>query len=415
MEPGTWQLILIVVLILISAFLSASETALLSLSKIRLRHMVEEEVKGAYLVQGLLDDSSKVVITILIGDNISNVAATALGAKLAIEWYGYGALPVTIAVMAIIVIIFGEMIPKTMASQHSEPVSLFVARPINAVKVLLTPIVFLFQKASSLLILILGGNPKKTGPAITEEDLKTLVDVGSEEGVLEVGEKEMLFNVFEFGDLQVKDVMVQRIDIVALDARSTYQEVVDVILSEQFSRLPVYKEDIDDIIGILNVKDLIFLSDDEKKDFNLENIVRDVYFTYEFKKIIDLFKELKKERTHMAIVLDEYGGTVGIATIEDLLEEIVGEIGDEYDDEETVDIEVIKEDEYIVTGSFRLDELNEEIGTTIESEEFDSVGGYLIGVLGTFPENGQVIESEGIRFIVEEVDKNRIKKVRIFT
>ena len=332
MEPGTWQLILIVVLILISAFLSASETALLSLSKIRLRHMVEEEVKGAYLVQGLLDDSSKVVITILIGDNISNVAATALGAKLAIEWYGYGALPVTIAVMAIIVIIFGEIIPKTMASQHSEPVSLFVARPINAVKVLLTPIVFLFQKASSLLILILGGNPKKTGPAITEEDLKTLVDVGSEEGVLEVGEKEMLFNVFEFGDLQVKDVMVQRIDIVALDARSTYQEVVDVILSEQFSRLPVYKEDIDDIIGILNVKDLIFLSDDEKKDFNLENIVRDVYFTYEFKKIIDLFKELKKERTHMAIVLDEYGGTVGIATIEDLLEEIVGEIGDQYDD-----------------------------------------------------------------------------------
>ncbi|MBW8382322.1 MAG: hemolysin family protein, partial [Youngiibacter sp.] len=252
-------------------------------------------------------------------------------------------------------------------------------------------------------------------PAITEEDLKTLVDVGSEEGVLEVGEKEMLFNVFEFGDLQVKDVMVQRVDIVALDIRSTYQEVVEVIMKEQFSRIPVYKEDIDDIIGILNVKDLLFLSNEDKSNFNLEDNVREVYFTYEFKKIIDLFKELKKERNHMAIVLDEYGGTVGIATIEDLLEEIVGEIGDEYDDEETQDIEVVKEDEYIVTGSFRLDELNEEIGTNIESEEFDSVGGYLIGVLGTFPENGQEIESEGIRFIVEEVDKNRIKKVRIFT
>ena len=239
------------------------------------------------------------------------------------------------------------------------------------------------------------------------------VDVGSEEGVFEQEEKEMLHNIFDFGDLQVRDIMVQRVDITALDVDATYEEVLEIVKDEQFSRFPVYREDIDDIIGILNVKDLLFLTEVEKRGFKLEDYIREPYFAYEFKRITDLFKELKKTRTHISIILDEYGGTVGIVTIEDLLEEIVGEIDDEYDDDKETDIETIRKNEYMVSGSYRLDELNELIGTDIESEEFDSIGGYLIGILGTFPASGEVIEADGIRFVVDEVDKNRIKKIRM--
>ena len=207
--------------------------------------------------------------------------------------------------------------------------------------------------------------------------------------------------------------MVQRVDITALDVDATYEEVLEIVKDEQFSRFPVYREDIDDIIGILNVKDLLFLTEVEKRGFKLEDYIREPYFAYEFKRITDLFKELKKTRTHISIILDEYGGTVGIVTIEDLLEEIVGEIDDEYDDDKETDIETIRKNEYMVSGSYRLDELNDLIGTDIESEEFDSIGGYLIGILGTFPASGEVIETDGIRFVVDEVDKNRIKKIRM--
>lgn len=248
---------------------------------------------------------------------------------------------------------------------------------------------------------------------VTEEELKTMVDVGSEEGVFEQEEKEMLHNIFDFGDLQVRDIMVQRVDITALDVDATYEEVLEIVKEEQYSRFPVYREDIDDIIGILNVKDLLFLTEEQKRGFKLEDYIREPYFAYEFKRITDLFKELKKTRTHISIILDEYGGTVGIVTIEDLLEEIVGEIDDEYDDDKETDIETIRKNEYMVSGSYRLDELNELIGTNIESEEFDSIGGYLIGILGTFPASGEVIETDGIRFVVDEVDKNRIKKIRM--
>lgn len=278
---------------------------------------------------------------------------------------------------------------------------------------LLTPFVIIFYSISSWIIRLFGGDISQSHPLVTEEELKTMVDVGSEEGVFEQEEKEMLHNIFDFGDLQVRDIMVQRVDITALDVDATYEEVLEIVKDEQFSRFPVYREDIDDIIGILNVKDLLFLTEVEKQGFKLENYIREPYFAYEFKRITDLFKELKKTRTHISIILDEYGGTVGIVTIEDLLEEIVGEIDDEYDDDKETDIETIRKNEYMVSGSYRLDELNELIGTDIESEEFDSIGGYLIGILGTFPASGEVIEADGIRFVVDEVDKNRIKKIRM--
>ncbi len=375
--------------------------------------MAEEGSKSAKRALRLIENPSKLISALLIGNNIVNIFASSLATLVAIDLYGISATGIATSILTIVIIIFGEITPKSFATQHAEKVSMMFSKPVGILMTLLTPFVIIFYSISSWIIRLFGGDISQSHPLVTEEELKTMVDVGSEEGVFEQEEKEMLHNIFDFGDLQVRDIMVQRVDITALDVDATYEEVLEIVKDEQFSRFPVYREDIDDIIGILNVKDLLFLTEVEKQGFKLENYIREPYFAYEFKRITDLFKELKKTRTHISIILDEYGGTVGIVTIEDLLEEIVGEIDDEYDDDKETDIETIRKNEYMVSGSYRLDELNELIGTDIESEEFDSIGGYLIGILGTFPASGEVIEADGIRFVVDEVDKNRIKKIRM--
>ena len=391
-----------------------SETALMSLSKIRIRHMVDEKVKGSKLVEKLIEDPNKLLGAILIGNNIVNIGASSLATSLALKLFGGSDKAVTIVtlVMTVLILIFGEITPKSIAKQKSEKVSLIVSKPIKVVVSVFKPLVTVFTGISSLFIRLLGGDPKASEPFITQEELKTMVGV-SEEGVLEDVEKEMIFNVFDFGDMQVKDIMVQRVDITAIDVEFKYKEVLEIIKTEQFSRIPVYKETIDNIIGILNVKDLI-IADINEEDFKVTDYTREPFYTFEFKKITEVFKEMKKSKNHMSIVLDEYGGTVGIITIEDLIEEIVGEIEDEYDDEDEM-IEVVKEDEYIVDGSARLDDISDLIGVSMESEELDSVGGLVIGELGRIPEEKEEVLINNIRFVVEEVDKNRIKKVRIFT
>jgi hypothetical protein len=391
-----------------------SETALMALSKIRIRHMVDEGVRGSKLVEKLSQDPSKLLGAILIGNNIVNIGASALATSIAVKLIGPSGVGIVTIVMTILVLIFGEITPKSIAKQNSEKVSLFVSKPIGIIVKVFNPLVIVFTSISSVFIRLLGGDPKATEPFITEEELRTMVGVSEEEGVLEDVEKEMIFNVFEFADSQVKDVMVQRVDIVAVDVHSTYEEVISIIKAEQFSRLPVYNENIDDVIGILNVKDLIMASEC-KDNFKVSDYMREPYYTFEFKKIAELFKEMKKTRNHMAVVLDEYGGNVGIVTIEDLIEEVVGEIEDEYDDDRDSDIIVVKEDEYIVDGSARLDYIGDLIGVTMESEEFDSIGGLVIGELGRFPEQNEEVKINNIKFIVEDIDKNRIKKVRIFT
>ena len=414
MESYTWQIILLIILLIMSGFFSMSETALMALSKIRIRHMVDEGVRGSKLVEKLSQDPSKLLGAILIGNNIVNIGASALATSIAVKLIGPSGVGIVTIVMTILVLIFGEITPKSIAKQNSEKVSLFVSKPIGFIVKVFNPLVIVFTSISSVFIRLLGGDPKATEPFITEEELRTMVGVSEEEGVLEDVEKEMIFNVFEFADSQVKDVMVQRVDIVAVDVHSTYEEVISIIKAEQFSRLPVYNENIDDVIGILNVKDLIMASEC-KDNFKVSDYMREPYYTFEFKKIAELFKEMKKTRNHMAVVLDEYGGNVGIVTIEDLIEEVVGEIEDEYDDDRDSDIIVVKEDEYIVDGSARLDYIGDLIGVTMESEEFDSIGGLVIGELGRFPEQNEEVKINNIKFIVEDIDKNRIKKVRIFT
>jgi len=414
LDSYTWQIILLIVLLILSGFFSMSETALMALSKIRIRHMVDEEVKGAKLIEKLLEDPGKILSAILIGNNIVNIAASSIATSIAISSFGEGSIGFVTAIMTVLVLIFGEITPKSLAKLNSEKVSLAVIKPISILVIIFNPLVTIFTKVSGLLIKILGGEANNREQFITEEEIKTMVGVSEEQGVLEDVEKEMIFNVIEFADSQVRDVMVQRVDIVALPSDANYEEVMEVIKREQFSRIPIYKDKIDDIIGILGIKDLI-LVDNPNENFNVLDYIREPYYTFEYKKISELLNEMKKTRNHMAVVLDEYGGTVGIVTIEDLIEEIVGEIEDEYDKEDDDEIIVVKEDEYIVDGSAKLDDISELIGVNMESEEFDSIGGLVMGQLGRIPKEKEEVKYNNIKFIVEKVDRNRVKKVRIFT
>ena len=376
--------------------------------------MVEENVKGSKLVQKLLEEPNKLLGAILIGNNTVNIGASAIATSLALSLFGDKGAAIATGVMTVLILIFGEITPKSIAKQKSEEVALKVCKIINFTVFILKPFVIVFTGISSLFIRLFGGDPKASEPFITEEELRTMVGVSEEEGVLEDVEKEMIFNVFDFADLQVKDIMIQRVDIIALDSESDYDKVLEVIKEQQFSRIPVFKETIDDIIGILNVKDLI-IEDGTKEAFKLLKHTREPFYTFEFKKINEVFNEMKKTRNHIAVVLDEYGGTVGIITIEDLIEEIVGEIEDEYDDERNELIQVVKEDEYIVDGSAKLHEISDLIGVSMESEDLDSVGGLILEELGRIPEEKEEVSIGNVRFVVEDLDKNRIKKVRIFT
>ncbi len=406
------QIIGLIILIILSSFFSASETALMSISKIRVRHMVEENIKGANRVKELIDNPSSLLASILVGNNVVNIASSSLATVLAINLIGSRGVAISTIIMTIVVLIFGEITPKTLASQNSEQISLRVANPIFIVSKMLKPVVIITTTISKLFIKLLGGKSDSNKPFITEDELKTMVDVSEEEGILMSEEKDMIHNVFQFGDLYAKDVMVQRVDIIALDIEESLDKIISVIKEEGFSRIPIYSDTIDNIVGILNVKDIIFMED--TKEFSLNNYMREITYTYEFRKVTELFKDMNKNRQHMVVVLDEYGGTVGIVTIEDLIEEIVGDISDEYDDEEP-EIYVVKEDEYIVEGSVRIEDINELIGTKIESEEFDSIGGFIIGVLGRFPNISEEIIYSNYRFIIEDIDRNRIKKIRIYT
>ncbi|HBN6112542.1 TPA: HlyC/CorC family transporter, partial [Clostridioides difficile] len=394
------QIIFLIVLLIGSAFFSASETALMSLSKIRIRYMQDEGVKGAKLVSSLIENPNKLLSSILVGNNVVNIAATSISTSLFIGLMGEKGVALATAVMTVLVLIFGEITPKTIAANNSEKVSLLVSKPIKAIIFILRPIVWIFNIITNIIFKLFGITNKGAKSFITEEELKTMVNVSHEEGVLEMEEREIINNVFEFGDMQAKNAMVQRIDMVAIDMEDSYDEIIQVFKTEKLSRMPVYEETIDDIVGILNIKDIIFLSDEEIESFDIKNYMREPFFTYEFKKITQLLEEMKLEKSQMAIVVDEYGGTSGLLTIEDLVEVIVGDIEDEYDEEED-EIQVIKEDEYIVDGSTKIGDVNELIGVNLESEEFDSIGGFIIGHLSRLPEENEVIEVDNIRFCIE--------------
>ena len=414
MEPEDGrQIIILVTLLFMSAFFSASETSLMSLSKIRLRSMVDFGVKGAERVERAVSSSGKLLGSVLVGNNLVNIAMSSLATALAIKLAGDtgGVIFATTAIVTIAILIFGEVTPKTYAAKNPERLAVLVVRPITFFVYLFRPIVFFINLITNLIIKLTGVEKSKAGYAITENELITMVNVSHEEGIIEAGEREMIHNVFDFSDNTAKDVMTPRMDMTSITVNATYSEVFQLFKAERFSRVPVYEENIDHIIGVLHFKDFVFSAVDNE-NFNVKDILRHPYFSYESKPTSELFAEMRKNSILLAIILDEYGGTSGLVSIEDLVEEIVGDIADE-DDEEDDEITALHQNEYLVDGSTKIDDFNELAGTNLESEEFDSIAGFVIGIMGRIPVPGEKAVFENISFVVEETDKNRLEKIRI--
>ncbi len=401
---------LLILLLLLSAFFSSAETAMTTVNKIRIKTLADEENKRAQTLLIILEHSGKMLSAILIGNNVVNLSASALATSLALRLFGRASIGIVTGILTLLVLIFGEITPKTLATIHSEKLALSYSSIIWNMMRILTPVIFLVEQLSMLFLRLLRIDAKAGENAMTEEELLTLVDMSHEDGVIESEEREIIYNVFEFGDAQAKDVMVPRVDMVSVSLDDTYDTVVSIFRKEKFTRLPVYENDRDNIVGILNVKDLLFLED--RKNFHISSILYEPYFTYEFKKISELLMEMREKSVSLTIVLDEYGTAVGMITLEDLLEELVGEIRDEYDEDEKNLIQSLNDREYLIEGSMKLDDINDALGLHLESEEYDSIGGYIIEKLDHLPAEGETVQTEnGLVLRVEDMDKNRIDKV----
>ena len=407
---GVIQLVFLAVLILLSAFFSSAETALSTVNRVRIRTLAEEGNKRAIKVNQVLEKYSKMLSTILIGNNIVNLSASALATTLAIQI----SLPVGIAtgILTVVVLLCGEIIPKTWAMTCSEKISLTYCNIIYGLMQLLTPVIFVVDKLANGILFLLHIDPNKKANAMTEAELRTYVDVSHEDGVIESEEREMIYNVFDFSDAQAKDIMIPRINMVTVSIDDNYQDVLAVFRESMYTRLPVYQDDNDNIVGFINIKD--FILTENEADFSIKNIIRNAHYTYEFKKVADLLYELREKTTSVTFVLNEYGATVGMITLEDLLEEIVGEIRDEYDEDEAELIQEVGERTWLVEGSMKLDDINHELGTSLDSEDYDSIGGFIIGLLDHLPEEGEEVTHKTLRFVVDKVDRNRIDKIHLY-
>lgn len=408
------QALMIIILVLLSAFFSSAETSMTTVNRIRIQSLKEQGNKKAAILDKVISDSGKMLSTILIGNNIVNMAASSLTTTLTIQVFGNVYVGIATGIMTLVVLLFGEITPKTLASIHAEKIALGYARIIYLLMVILTPVIFIVGKLSALVMFVLRVDPNAHHNAMTEHELRTIVNVSQEEGVIENEEKQMIYNVFDFGDSSAKDVMIPRIDMTFVNVDSTYDDLIAIFAEDKHTRFPVYEDNTDNVIGIINMKDLLLYPKD--KEFSIRDILRDPYFTFEYKATADLMIEMRKASVNLAIVLDEYGSTAGLVTLEDLLEEIVGEIRDEYDEDEEEDLREIQPGrEYEALGSAKLDDINDALHTHLYSEDYDSIGGFIIEQLDSLPVQGQSVTLEnGIRLVVDEIDKNRIELVRIW-
>lgn len=378
----------------------------------RIRGLADEGDKRAKTVMNITDNSSKMLSAILIGNNIVNLSAASLTTSLAYR-LGGSMIAMASALLTVLIILFGEITPKTMATLHAEKMSLAYAPVIHLYMKIMTPVIILINGLSSGILFILRVDPNARTDMMTESELRTIVDVSHEDGVIESDEKEMIYNVFDLGDARAKDVMVPRVHVTFADVNSTYEELIEIFREDKFTRLPIFEETTDNVIGTINMKDLLLY--DNTGEFHIRDIMREAYFTYEYKSISELLVEMREASFNIAIVLDEYGETAGLITLEDILEEIVGEIHDEYDENEEDFVQKINEREYIVEGSMNLDDLNDRLDLNLTSDEYDSLGGFIIERLDRLPEVGDHITTEtGIRLIVEKLDKNRIESVHVY-
>ncbi|MCI6467024.1 MAG: hemolysin family protein [Faecalicatena sp.] len=407
------QFVILIVLLLLSAFFSSAETALTTVSKIRMRSLAEDGNKRAKAVLDVTErHSRKMLSAILIGNNIVNISASSLAATLAYSFGGY-MVSIATALLTVAILVFGEITPKSIATLNSDKLSLSYIRVIRPFMTIMTPFIFIINVFSRAILFLFRIDPNAKNDTMTEDELRTIVDVSHEDGIIESEEKEMIYNVFDLGDARAKDVMVPRVHVTFADVNSTYKELIDIFKEDKFTRLPVYEDTTDNVIGTINMKDLLLF--DNKEHFSVRDILREAYFTYEYKNISELLVEMRDASFNIAIVLDEYGETAGLITLEDILEEIVGEIHDEYDENEEEFIKQINEYEYIIEGSMSLDDVNDRLDVELESEDYDSLGGFIIEHLDRLPEVGdEVTEENGIRLVVEKLDKNRVESVHVY-
>lgn len=397
------DIILIMILVAMSAFFSGSETSITSLSTIKLRQLVESEVKNSRKLEFLVDNSTRTISAILIGNNIVNILGSSIATVIFVNKFGNNGVAISTVVMTLLILTFGEIIPKNLAKTNSAKMALAVAPFIYLIVKILTPFTALFGVISKS---VTNGEAEEK---MTEDDLITILNVSHEEGILENEQKEMMENVFEIAGSQAKDVMTNRTSIVSIPGDSTYDEVLDLVKNNHFSRYPVIGENIDDIIGLLYVKDLLYVS---KENFQLKDHLRQAIFQYESRPNFLLLSELKKNKMSMAVILDEYGGTAGIVTIEDIVEEIVGDIDDEYD-ESNNSIKQLRENIYVLEAETDLDDINEKLGTNLQSDEYESIGGFVIGLAGKFPKVGEVYKFENYEFTIEKASPYKLERLKM--
>ncbi|MEY8337833.1 hemolysin family protein [Lachnospiraceae bacterium 62-35] len=412
-DANVIQFAVLVVLLGLSAFFSSAETALTTVNKMRIRTMAEAGDRQAVILTKVIENPGKMLSAILVGNNIVNLSSSALSTSLAMELWGSKAVGIATGILTLLILVFGEITPKTLSTIHSETIALKYAKSIYMLMTVATPIIILVNKMSLGVLFLLRVDPDKKQESITEDELRTIVEVSHEEGVIQSEEKKMINNVFDFGDARAKDVMVPRIDMVFIDVDATYEELLEIFRRERYTRIPVYEETTDNVIGIVNVKDLLLI--DDEKEFSIRSIMRQPLYTYEFKKIAELMVEMRETtNNNIVIVLDEYGATAGLVTLEDMLEEIVGDIRDEYDEDEEEDLIQIGEKEYLAEGAMKLDDINDSLDLNLESEDYDSIGGLVIGLLEHLPEKGEEVVHKNIRLVVEAVEKNRIDKIHLY-
>ena len=384
----------------------------MSVNRLRIRSDADEGSKQAKLILSLLEKQSKLLSTVLVGNNLVNIAASSLTTTLMLDMFGSAAVGIATGVLTLLILIFGEITPKTIATRKAERLAAVYAPFINLLMIVLTPVTFIVNFLAHGVLRLFGINMKEKESQVTEDELLTMVDVSSEEGVLENDEREMINNVVDFGDTVAKDVMVPAINMTCVPEDIGYAELLDIFRSEEYSRIPVYRETRDNITGIIWAKDLL-IRYDSSKPFTVRDYIREPYFTFEFKKTRELMAEMRERYKTLAIVLDEYGATAGLITIEDLLEEIVGEIRDETDLDEVDEISKTGDQVYEVTGQTKLDEIEEHLGFTIETDDYDSIAGHVIHLLGHIPSEGETAEDEFAEYKVIKVEKNRVDAVEI--
>lgn len=407
----TTILLVLIVLLILSAFFSSAETAFTTVSSIKIRFLIDEGNKKAILVDKINQNKSKMLSAILIGNNLVNIIASALSTVLAQKLFGEYAISFATGILTLLVLIFGEITPKTLATINSLKLSLSYAKAIYALMYILTPFIFVINFLAGSLMRLLGVNPNTKASSITENELRTIVDVSHEEGVIEKEERQMINNVFDFGDAVASDVMVPKFDMTMADINSTYDELIQIFRKEKFTRIPIYQDTTDNVIGIINMKDLLLYNPDHI--FEIRNFLRSAFFTYEGKRISELMMEMKKTSVNIVIVLDEYGVTSGLITLEDLLEEIVGEIHDEYDLDDDDSVREISSNKYLIEGHIKITDVNDRLNLNLHSEEYDSIGGLIIEKLDRFPNPGDKIIIENVSLKVISMDKMRIDTVEI--